>query len=258
MYILVLFLIIYNIFTSDYSVIQSIPTYLTNLQGIGFIIYGLSLPQINGLGHLWFLTVIMLCYLLLIIIKRIENLVTLNATSVLAVFVTVFFIFDIVLAYTIHIQLNYFIAFLIGYAFGKIKKQISLSKYLWLSGIMSFTMVIRLLTHRFIDNTITYNNIIVPFTHIILAVWIYNTIQYACQTIPNFMKSVAQNNVMHWLDKLSLYIYMTHYMFLVGPFYIDVLPFSKSVQLLAFVVGTFISAYILKLISSKINHILSL
>lgn len=256
MYLLVLFLLIYNIIVSNYSAVQSIPTYLTNLQGLGFIIGGLDLPQMNGLGHLWFLTVIMLCYLLLVIVKRIEDYIDFNATSVVAVSVVSFCILDVVLAYTINVQLNYFIAFFIGYIFGKIERRTPLRSYVCISGTMLCAMAIRLMMRSLCDGTITYNSIVVSFTHIVLAVWIYTTIQYACQTIPDFTKSFAQSNVMNWLDGLSLYIYMTHYMFLVGPFYIDALPCSKAVQLLVLGIVTLISACVLKLISQKMIQFL--
>ena len=120
MYLLVLFLLIYNVVGSEYSAVRSIPIYLANLQGLGFIIYGLDLPQMNGLGHLWFLTAIMLCYLLLVIVKRIENHFSFKATSV-AVSMVVFCILDVVFAYTINVQLHYFIAFFIGYILGKME-----------------------------------------------------------------------------------------------------------------------------------------
>lgn len=256
MYLLVLFLLIYNIIVSNYSAVHSIPTYLTNFQGLGFIIWGLDIPQMNGLGHLWFLTAIMLCYLFLVIVKRIEEYVDLNATSVVAVSMVGFCILDVVLAYTINVQLHYFIAFFIGYIYGKTVRRISLRNYAYLSSVMLCAMAIRLMTRSLCDGTIMYNSIVVSFTHIVLAVWIYTTIQYACQTIPDFTKAFAQSNVMNWLDGLSLYIYMTHYMFLVGPFYIDVLPCSKAVQLLVFGIVTLISAYVLKLISQKVIQFL--
>lgn len=255
MYILVLFLQIYNVINSEYGTVRSIPTYLANLQGLGFIINGLDLPQMNGLGHLWFLTAIMLCYLLLIIMKKIEDHISFKATSV-GVSMVVFCILDVVFAYTINIQLHYFIAFFIGYILGKIEARIPLRNYVCLSGAMLCAMVIRLSMRSLCDGTITYNSIVVPFTHIVLAVWIYTTIQYICQTIPAFTKSIAQSNVMNWLDGLSLYAYMTHYMFLVGPFYIDALPCSKTIQLLSFAAGTLISAYFLKLISQNTIRIL--
>ena len=257
MYLLVLFLLIYNIVVLENGAIRSIPIYLMNIQGLGFIINGLDLPQMNGLGHLWFLTAIMLCYLFLLIVKRIEDHIPFKTTFAVAVSVVVFCILEVVLAYTINVQLHYFIAFFIGYIFGKIEKRISLCNYLWLSGAMLCAMATRLLMRSLFDGTVTYNSIVVPFTHIVLAVWIYMTIQYVCQTIPGFMKSVAQSNVMNWLDGLSLYVYMTHYMFLVGPFHIDVLPCSKAVQLLVFGAGTLISAYFLKLISQKTIQVFS-
>lgn len=252
MYLLVLFLLIYNIVVSEYDAIRSIPIYLTNLQGLGFIVCRLDIPQMNGLEHLWFLTAIMLCYLLLLIVKKIEDHISSKSTAVVAVSIGVFCVLDVVLAYKIKVELHYFIAFFIGYAFGRITKRISLRNYLCLSGAMLCAMAIRLMMRSLFDGTITYNDIVVPFTHIVLAIWIYRTIQYACQITPNFIKSVAQSKVMNWLDGLSLYVYMTHYMFLVGPFYISALPCSKFIQLLVFFSGTLISAWILKVLSQKV------
>lgn len=73
MYYLVAFLIIFDIFYAKTEAFMSIPTYLLNLQGTEFIISWLHFSQIGGLGHLWFLTVIMLCYFLLIPVKKIEK-----------------------------------------------------------------------------------------------------------------------------------------------------------------------------------------
>ena len=255
MYLLFLLLLIYNIAVSNYNAIRSVPTYLINLQGLGFIINSLDLPYINELGHLWFLTVIMLCYMLLVIVKKIENRISFKATSV-ATSMVAFCILDVVFSYTINVQLHYFIAFFIGYILGKIEERISLRNYLCLSGTMLCAMVIRLIMRILCDGTITYNSIVAPFTHIVLALWIYTTIQYICRANPDFTALVAESNVMNWLDGLSLYVYMTHYMFLVGPFCIDMLLCPKFVQLFVFGASTFISASVLKLLSQKTIQVL--
>ncbi len=39
---------------------------------------------------------------------------------------------------------------------------------------------------------------------------------------------------MDWFDNLSYYIYIIHYMFLVGPFSVDVFGFNKFVLVIIF------------------------
>ena len=47
------------------------PVYLLNLQGINFIFNNISLPVLDSLGQLWFMTIIFINYLILIIVKKI-------------------------------------------------------------------------------------------------------------------------------------------------------------------------------------------
>ena len=47
--------------------------YLLNLQGINFIFNNISLPVLDSLGQLWFMTIIFINYLILIIVKKLKN-----------------------------------------------------------------------------------------------------------------------------------------------------------------------------------------
>lgn len=251
MYLFVFIILIYNIITSNYEALHSIPIYLLNLQGVGFIVYGISLPQMNGLGHLWFISAIMLCYVLLIAVKEIERYFS-EAPCPCIYFVLPCLLFlDFILAYTVNIQLHYFIAYFIGYWVGKKSIFLSGKRYLMITIAMVFALGIRLFSHNAIDGTVSYNDIIVPFTHIMLAVWIYMSIQYVYQNATGFMTTLANSKLINWLESLSLYIYITHYVFLIGPFYIDNLPFPTGIQLVVFFIAALASAVLLKYLSQK-------
>ena len=250
MYFLVLFLLIVNLIQANSGALKSIPTYLFNLQGTGFLVLGVDLYQMNGLGHLWFLTAIMICYLLLVLVKRMEHSCQLEKH--IALTFAVFWIADILFAYTVKLQLHYFIAYFIGYTIGKNEWKISLKYYSIATLLMISAMIIRLLVRKYADGTILYDNLVVPFTHIILAVWIYQTIQFLCQKAPKMARAIAMSRGVRWIEKLSLYLYMTHYMFLVGPLYVSNIPLPRAGQLMVFFIGTLISALILQFISEKV------
>lgn len=64
---------IINILVYQKSFLNLTYVYLLNLQGIGFLFNGLQLPYIDALGHLWFMSIIFINYLILIIIKKYES-----------------------------------------------------------------------------------------------------------------------------------------------------------------------------------------
>lgn len=250
MYYLTAFLLVLNIFTTNNGIIEAIPIYLLNLQGIEFIVSGLHPCQINGLGHLWFLTVIMLCYFLLIPVKKIEKKLS-NRPVLISFIFLILFAADILAVYTIKVQLSYFIVFFLGYIIGCCTEEIKNRAYLLYTISMFFAIIIRLLCRFYADGTIIYNDLVVPFAHTVLAIWIYKTVRFVAQKVSRIVNVCAKSNLVVWMEKGSLYFYMTHYMFLVGPLYVNRLPFSIIVQLMVFLGVTFLSGIILQYISEK-------
>ena len=251
MYYLAAFLLIFNILNGRPQVLWSIPTYLLDLQGMEFIVSGWKPYQMNGLGQLWFLTAIMICYFLLIPVKKLEKRGT-GDRKVHAPFIfAMLFLADIFLAYTLRVQLNYFITFFLGYALGDCAQRLGRKQYGLMTAAMICAMAVRLLCRSWVDGTVLYNDLVVPFTHMVLALWIFGTIQFAARCAPGVIKMCAESRGMVWLDKNSLYLYMTHYMFLVGPLYISSLPIPVPMQLLVFLAGAFVSEIILRWISEE-------
>lgn len=249
MYYLYAFLMLFNILNDRPQVIQTIPEYLLDLQGIEFIITGLKSYQINGMEHLWFLTAIMACYFLLIPVKKVEKREDGKENVRIVLLFVVLFLADILFVYTFRVQLSYFITFFLGYVLaGRISK-LGKQQYILLSVAMILAVLTRLICKSWVDGTVLYNDLVVPFTHIVLAFWIFGTVQFAARCAPGALKACAENQVITLLDKFSLYLYMTHYMFLVGPLYVSHLSVSLPMQLLVFLLGAFVSGMLLKTIS---------
>ena len=89
----------------------------------------------------------------------------------------------------------------------------------------------------------------------VLAIWICVTVQFISQKFPDVVRVLARSKLTKWTEELSMHLYMTHYMFLVGPFYVHKLPYSKPIQLLFFFVGTVVSALLLRYISEKVLRV---
>lgn len=251
MYYLVGFLLIYYFLRFGFEVVWYIPTYLFNFQGIRFLTKSIYIYQLNEFRHLWFLTVIMICYVILLVVKKIENDAFWNKMNRICFVFFFMFILDVAAKYTMGLQLHYFIAFMVGYAIGKKETRISIRKYSVIALVMMCAMGVRIVARRHCDDTILYNNLVVPFTTVILAVWIYVTIQFLFQKKSNFMRMIATNHLTCYLEQLSIYLYMTHHVFLVGPFNIGNLPTHKAIQIFIFIILTVLSAMLLQVISER-------
>ena len=175
--------------------------YLFNIQGFfkGFI----------GLGHLWFLTPLMICYLLLFVIKKGKN----NKTPLL--FVIFLLILSIVTCFinkTFSLYCFYIITFYLGYIYrGFYKKNISKRNFCVSVFTIVLFSIIRLLTNSFFDNSVIYNSFCVPLTSIFISIGMFSLI---C----NITNKLSNNKYIDFFDELSLYIYITHYSFFIGPF----------------------------------------
>lgn len=253
MYLLLVFVVVIELLrTRNWDELQAIPVYLLNLQGIQWIFGTLSPYQLDGLGPLWFLTVIMCCYILLALVKKLEHFQT-SPVPAASVFLGLI-VLDVLLTYTIKVNLSYFIIFFIGYYLGGHRKKMTAGKYGLFSLIMVVCMVFRLISRNLADGTVLYNNLVVPYTHMVLAVWIYQTFVMLSELSPNWFSVMAKSPVIAWLDKMSMYFYMTHYLFLFGSLSVDHLLFSKSVLLLVFIGETLLSALLLHWATAKLYY----
>lgn len=216
--------------------------YIFNLQGLSWIIYFFpsidNSSSLSGLGNLWFVTVIMLCYILLVFVKKLEKQKTFLHKE--TIFVLTFIIF--LLSGLCNINLSYFICFFVGYRLGKNSDSIK-NKYSMITICLVLSILFRLISKNYIDGTNVYNIIVVGITHTVISIWIFSTIIKLYDTCCS-VKKFASGIIINKLDDYSYYIYITHYFFLVKYFRLKQLTPFFSLQMLLFVIFTALSTLI--------------
>lgn len=200
MYIFMLPLFIIQIINMKFEIKYFI-IYLFNLQGI--------LGGIEGARHLWFLTAIVFCYLLLPILQVIKNKKNNKINNFFIIFLGIISIVVCYINRTIGMQMICLFTFAIGYFyFGELylKKNIHMIK---LIGIFLIDIIFRLAMKMCLDETVTYDLIIVGITQIIASVSIMLFVR-------NINKRTIAGKLLNVFDKYSFYIYITHYFFIKG------------------------------------------
>ena len=251
MYLWVIVILPLNLISNKSSLV-SILVYAFNIQGLGTLFWKFkTLPTLIGAGHLWFLTVIMICYLLLVPIKYVERKLVCTSRKIVWLSFVLLVVLDIALIF-VGIQIGYFICYFLGYVIGKQDGPLKLIKFSFTSIIMVISMGLRIIGKIYMDDTIIYNKGIAVLTHIILALWIFRLVQLLAEKLGTLTVRVSSSKIWKWLEKESFFIYLTHYAFLVGPFCVVGISPNRVFQIAVFVVCTVLSAYALCFVSDSI------
>jgi peptidoglycan/LPS O-acetylase OafA/YrhL len=222
-----------------------------NFQGLPWI--AAFLPGIDetgalgGLTHLWFITVIMVCYLELIAIKKIEEKTVINNKIVLPVLIALCIILGL-----FRINIIPLTSFYIGYISGKDKSPITKKNYILLSAGMVAAMAARLIVRRYADGTAIYDLVTVHMTHAVLGLWIFHTVKLMTDSI-QFVDDLAKSRFIAWCDKLSLFIYITHDYFLSEQFGLSDLVYRAPAQIILFFIISVLTAIGLKALTELIT-----
>lgn len=244
LYIYIIFIIFSGVLLKEGTFkIKYVFVYFLNLQGTGFIIHNLNLNLLPGTGHLWFLTVLMFCYFLTIIMKKLEKNHLKSKSSFLILLSAAFLIHCITSFFGI--ILNYFIIYFIGYFLGKYCKNISKKNYLLFTLVMLLAMALRLGSRHYLDNTVIYSEIIVMATHNILSIWMFLSLYFLHEKYPVIIEETAKLKVVIFFDNLSYYIYLTHYVFLTGYFSVCFITSNKIIGIGLFIVFSLVSSMLL-------------
>lgn len=152
--------------------VKQIMSAALNLQGMGFLfpLAGIKLHYIGGIGHCWFVTMVMVCYGFTVLLKgsRIERYIDryMGLSLLLAVPV------QILLA-MVGIQTSYILQYFIGYFFCRGEKRLENRKpmlFSILTVLMLAVMVLRLVTNRFLDGTVFYDHVIARLSFNVLGI----------------------------------------------------------------------------------------
>lgn len=238
--------------------------FLLNLQGLSFIWEGFSklfpTSEAHNITHLWFTTVILLCYLLIPICqnKRIKEKVKwLNGTYTLPLFtaisIAIIIICEIVYG-LIGVTLGYFAVFLIGYGLRNViekRKQITCKYLLWLTLLTLALQLGRVFLRRYIDGTQIYEAY-VGISHNVLGLFIFVLIIAIYEKWTDVITKISTAKVISAIDGLSFYIYIVHGLFFREPWnvYTDNRLGLATLEFFSF---TILCAYGLKWLTENVN-----
>lgn len=211
-----------------------------NLQG--FEIY------VNGAEHLWYLTVILFCYLLTPLFDKLFRPDKPSASVVAGTLLSVS-VFSVICAYLIHrhtaIYLVYVLLYIISFLLGRYCKTVPMERNVFLCvTVAAGFAVVRLVGKYFADGSTLYDVFIVGITQGAIAMSLLFAV---CS-----LKKLKEFKALVWFDSVSYEFYLVHYMFLIGPLYLFDLTSINVVNWLIIAVFSLALAWLLKLADSKV------
>lgn len=214
-YIFLIYLLVIFLFQKKAISIEVLLIHVLNLQGI-------INTYFLGLGHLWFVSVIMICYLLTPIIYKInEKNNSLNLYKFLFVSVVLIvlqIILSLILNYhLIGIYLVYIYVYFLGYYSKKIK-WMNLVKYANIFLIIAVVSILARFGLRYVfDGSILYDSVIVPYTQLVFGISIFYYMFFFFYKIKEKNSKNIITILINKIDTLSYDIYISHYIYCVGP-----------------------------------------
>ena len=233
-YILLTFLV-YR-FTDDCDfTFKNLLIYLLDMQMI--------LGSVNGLEHLWFMTAIAMCYILTPLLQCCRNKAALNLffLSVLAIFNI--FLFKIYLGLFLVLFIYSF-----SYLFANLKECIT--KVYIVAILFLFVLVLCTLNWDILIDYANYHN---KLFHVLLA--------FICVFPPLFLTKYLKLTCYYWvrkIDEYSYYGYITHHLFIMGPFSISFMTEFVGINIVFIILLIITASLVLKFLSDKLNYLLKL
>lgn len=238
---------------------NAITIFFLNLQGVDRVFRNLSIPILKGMGQTWFLTVLILCYLIMVFLKKnqkIENIINENKKTafIWSVFVQILLSF-------IGIQIIRPLCFFYGYFWRKsnIALNIPLRKYTFLTIILLLGTLMRFVVHIFYDGSVLYDYIVFGWSFIILAVWLIVSIVKILDFNSNMVNQIVNSKIWKITDLMTYPLFLTHYIFASGEFAVVNWVNGLFGQVMVFVILTYITGFLLLCITDykKMKKIIS-
>lgn len=232
-------------FARESASFGTIGLYMLNLQGLNFVCGYIPYTELcTGTGHLWFLTVLFICYLCLPLVSKCEKRIAFTR-EVRMVFLIVSCV-AVALLVQVQLYVSYFQIFFIGYFCRKFNLRIRCRTWLFWSGLTAAGIAVRLFfVLRGMDGTDWYLSV-VALQQNVLAFWIFASFRFVYARRASLLDAIAENKFIKHADSLSYYVYIVHYMFLVGPFDVSALGIERIPECFVFLLATILCAEALR------------
>lgn len=213
-----------------------------NLQGIDRIFRNISLPVLKGMGQTWFLSVLVICYIIMLVLKKRSLIEKKIREHIKGAFICSV-LCQIVLSF-VGIQIIRPLCFFYGYFWSKEKLNMSIKKYSMLTVLLITLTAMRFVTHIFCDGSVLYNFIVFGWSFAVLALWLIVTSVKVLDCIPDAIFKLVSCRAWKILDKMTYPLFLTHYMFTSGEFAVINWINRLDAQVLAFIVLSCMTAFL--------------
>lgn len=248
LFVIVIYAIYEIINYCDVSAFQWIFT-LLNLQGLNYTVWKFNyFGAISGCGHLWYLTTIMLCYFLVPLVGKIKIPKLNNVKKVLVILLLLGF--QLVLMYA-GFQLSYIISFFLGFFVAKNPVRTDIKWYGFITALMLVASVTRIVLRHYFDNTDFYVRFYALISCAIIGIWVFYSVFFFNDKFKSLFEKFNCKPIL-FIEKISYYVYITHYIFLGGPFSVFNVIENRILCYLAATFLSLFSATLLYLVTEKI------
>ena len=239
-FVFLVFILIVHLILEIHFEPKNIFVYIFNLQ------YFYS--GILGATHLWFLSVIMICYILTLEKDMIKRLFNKKIFILLIIGIAICFAY---INKTLSNLLFMIITYFFGMQYKDLEKKVNYNFFITLI-LCVLSIILKIITHHFIDDTPLYNSVIYFIVHLILAYSFFSSIRFICSKI-----NIHSNKFIDYFDEISYFVFITHYSFVVGPVALVGLTNNYLVNVFIILLLSFVTATILKIITENINNLLN-
>lgn len=241
------FVLLIFLFSKEFKIISALHL-ATATQGLNYFIWPYhGYGAMPGLGHLWYITVILICFTLTPILDKIYKKISPSLKSIYIFLVILICVIQPLLMF-VGIQIAYIVSFLIGYLIAKENYVFTTRRYLGIVAIFFFVTGIRFIGMQLIDGSDFYDRYIALVSQGSLAVLVYSSIFYLGCKIPKTIAALAQNYFVILFASIIYEVYLVHYFFLRGPW--PVKNYVDNLFLADFIVA--VLSFVVALVFSKI------
>lgn len=221
----------YYLYAPEAISVKSILIYLLDLQGV------VATENINGLSHLWFMTVIALCYLITPVLQIISKYRIIMPLFILGSLLN-FFVFKILIT-----PFSWFFVYILGYLYTAERGNRKILISLFVSVVFVWSAIV-ISWNDILNYESVLNQIFHSFSGLLIII---------C-TISVFKRLRLRLNrgVLKFADGYSFEVYLIHHIFILGPFSLMLFTRFELINILIVVILTLLLSMLLKRMSNYI------
>ncbi len=241
--------------------------YICGLNQIGFevisniICLQWVLPSLRNTGHFWYISCILICYLITPLLQKIVDAIKIGKKGYWVCVCSSLIIISLLTIVTSPINLLFIFTYILGYTYSRLYRTIDDTEIDVVEKILIIFGYLFIITRIIIEYgfSIKINNIIGDITEIMFSFSFLLTLKKIIKNNNSENLNCIQkigNRIIKFFDGISYEVYLTHHIFILGVLSVMNVTNSKIINVLIALVLTIFSAWLLNLCVKFLNNII--